>query len=263
MSSIARMMFEAASAVHGEFDPWEHINQAPWEAAARVVIDPDSDPQGVLTKERARTASFCMVQLARPYYWNPRLTYHNWQHIEQVFSAYNLLWGPPHPEVECAIAFHDCVYVPGTKGQGLNERLSADAFIHEYRKAFGLESKVIDHDFVYEIILATEVANHCSPTYRPASRYIARVMDADLHGLGARTYKQFVALQESVIQEFAGPGWSQNAEACHHQSARFLQQFIADDREYVYHTSEARDSWEERAVSNIQQYCDDHDGWNP
>lgn len=255
MISLAQLMYEAAAAVAGETASWDQAPQAPWEAAARVVLDGPSDAQGAYARAWARSACTLLSSVAHNYYWNPALTYHNWNHVQAMLTSYQKLWGTPHPEMHMAIVWHDAVYVPRAPDRA-NEDLSALAFRHEYARRFA-DTSVLDVEFVCEMIRATCVSNHVAPDYKPVSKYIARLLDVDLNSL-ATDYQAFVTTQDLGILEQKGALDLVNIDAYRGRRAEFLMQFVADERPFIYHTTEAREAFEERARYNILRYNDEH-----
>lgn len=189
-----------------------------------------------------------LVLRAASMYQDPLLRYHNWAHVESMLNAYTHFWGEPHNEVRLAIVYHDCVYVPGSPA-GMNEELSASAFEYAFRMMVPEDQRAgIDWEFVSEIIRATKVEHHLSPTYKPTSHYINRVLDCDLASL-ATDYHSFCLQQQRVRMEYTA---EPDTIASLRQHAEFLVRFL--DKEYIYHTTEARSEWEEGARSNIQRF---------
>ena len=198
------------------------------------------------------TALNSLIEAALPYYWNPSLTYHNWDHIDDVVRAHTELWGSPESAVLLAMVYHDCVYVPGAEA-GVNEELSALTFLREFNRLRPTWSDLsVASGFVCELILATRVSNHVSPDYLPRTQSEARVLDCDLAGFGL-PFPEFVARQDRVLIEFEGPNADLNA--LRSKAAKFLQQFVFPERVSIYHTFEARKAWEKQAVDNIHTYC--------
>lgn len=200
-------------------------------------------------------------------YANPTLYYHNWHHIQKMYTDYSRVFGEPSPEVALAIAYHDCVYVPGLRPglYGTNETLSAATFRHMYTHEFGAyeepegEMTVIDVDFVQELILATDLRNHVAPDYRPRGVPEQQLLDADLSSF-AGSYLEFMRHQDNVLLEALGPvqlSTEQGLRAARSKQAQFLDNFIAESRDYVYHTLPAREAWEDSARQNIMRFCDE------
>jgi len=256
LGRVARTAFIGEDPEHGDLQG-PHDDR--WNNVASTFLS--LTPGGSVRAVRARL----LFERAHGLYSNPCLRYHNWSHIQDVLAAYTALWGDPHPEVLLAIGYHDCVYVPGAE-PGVNERLSAQVFrnvhVHEFGPPADIEEHQehgdsIDVEFVVELVNATVVANHVSPTYAPKSVYEARLLDCDLNGLG-KPWPQFCAIQDAVLYEMLGPsGFAPSViegHRCH--QAEFLARFLQAPRPHVYHTAEARDRWEDQVQSNIGRFLD-------
>lgn len=139
-----------------------------------------------------------LINKAKKYYDVPKRAYHNWQHVLDCLTVVPHLTNstrfnmPMVESIQLAIAYHDAIYIPGSK---VNEQASADVFLYESK---GYTGTVLAKDEVVDAILAT--ANYMS--YDKNYPLITKVvLDADLHALQL-PYEQFKAKQQLVADEF-------------------------------------------------------------
>lgn len=203
--------------------------------------------------EREALVRSLMAAANNTYYGN--LPYHNWRHVCRVHQAYKELYGTCPDETGLAIAYHDAIYVPGAP-PGMNESMSALAFLHELRQR--VVTTDLDKMAVFNMIEATKVANHVSPTYVPGTLETARVLDCDLSELAKAVYTDFVVSQTNILIEVLGREYelASHEQLCVHQckQAAFLRQFL--ERPFIYHTAEARLAFEQTARANILKFVD-------
>ena len=201
-----------------------------------------------------------LVDLAERLYADPSLTYHNWGHIDAVERAYKKLFGTPTPEAAIAIAFHDCVYVPGAPA-GVNEDLSILQMRRAYREtAKEYSGELPDLKLIELMIESTKVNNHLSSVYMSVveddhgfgvAREVGKILDCDLNGFW-QTWRTFVELQDSIIYEYAGHLNDYELIEGRRRSAEFLKTFLHKDR--IYYTDEAHTKFEQFARSNLMKW---------
>ncbi|MDR6862789.1 hypothetical protein [Phycicoccus sp. 3266] len=170
----------------------------------------------------------------------PHRRYHTTRHLVEVFWALEDLEqaGALEPR-EATLGrlvgwFHDAVYDPSTPG-GDNEQASADLAVRDLR-ALGLAED--DVDTVRDLVVAT--TSHDLPD----SGLAAAFHDADLWILSAPP-ERYAQYTEQVREEYAAVP----DEAFRAGRAAVLRPFL--ERDCVYATSFARDTWEERARQNL------------
>lgn len=202
-----------------------------------------------------------LVDIAERLYVDTSLSYHNWGHIDAVGRAYKRLFGEAQSEERIAIAFHDCVYVPGAPA-GVNEDLS----ILQMRRAFRETAKnyggeLPDIKLIELMIESTKVANHLSDAYMSVieddhgfdtAERVGRVLDCDLNGF-AESYHGFVETQHDIIYEYAGYLTERELVDARKKSAEFLKQFLAKDR--IYYSDKAYLAYEDIARFNIKTWA--------
>lgn len=203
-----------------------------------------------------------LVDLAERLYADPSLTYHNWGHVESVMRAYKKLYGPPTPEAMIAIAFHDCVYVPGAP-TGVNEDLSILQMRRAFRETAKHYSGVLpDLKLIELMIESTKVNNHLSSVYMSVieddhgfavATEVGKVLDCDLSGFW-QTWRTFVDLQDAIIYEYAGhPVLDTDLMEGRRASAEFLKKFLHKDR--IYYTDAAHTTFEQAARANLMKWA--------
>lgn len=193
-------------------------------------------------------------------YANPLLWYHNWLHVSAVQQTYKRLYGVSCCVVDLAIAYHDCVYIPGAPS-GINEDLSAqtlrNAYTH-YSKQLGvtLEREI---NQAGEIIDCTKLKYHLSDealnerifSDENIRNLTARVLDCDLCAFAYPEYL-FIENQDNVIYEIVGEVQNADLISARRISAAFLNQFLL--RKTIYRTPEAIEQLEATARGNIQRW---------
>lgn len=201
-----------------------------------------------------------LLEHAEQLYANPLLWYHNWLHVRNVQQTYNRLYGAGGDAVDLAIAYHDCVYVPGAP-TGVNEDLSAltlrNAYTH-FSKQLGI---TLDREIeqACEIIDCTKLKYHLSDDALNEREFstentkilAARVLDCDLCAFAYQEYL-FTTNQDNVIYEFVGVTKHADLVSARRASAVFLNQFLL--RKTIYRTPEAIEQLEALARSNIQRW---------
>lgn len=221
-----------------------------------------SSAEEIASYRQQEEAEFCkrfisaLMSRAHELMSDSTLRYHNFEHVEGVFSAYSDLFAEEPTAIEsAAIAFHDVVYVPGS-APGVNEELSAIMLGRHLRD---IEDYLdgpsgIDVDAAKALILATKVENHISPTFdlTNPSQSVRRILDSDLAALASSDYMTFVKFQHNIIREYAGRLPMEQHESACQRSATFLAQFL--DKPFIYLTAEGRERYEPRARHNIRKY---------
>jgi predicted metal-dependent HD superfamily phosphohydrolase len=170
----------------------------------------------------------------------PHRHYHTTRHLVEVFWALEDL---EHANAiaprEAAVGrlagwFHDAVYDPGAPG-GENERASADLAVRQLT-SLGIASD--DLGTVRDLILSTELHR------LGAAGLLAAFHDADLWILGSPP-DRYDEYTRQVREEYAAVP----DDAFRAGRAAILRPFL--EREYVYATGFARESWGERARANL------------
>ncbi len=156
--------------------------------------------------------------------------YHDLRHIASclaVFDHYRELADDP-PSIELALWFHDLIY--DTRGKD-NERRSADAAL-AFLDGMDVRRRV------EELIMATR------HDVGPLAGDRAFMADIDLHVLGAgdSVYDAYAA---AIRKEYA---WVPEQDYAKGRAA-VLAGFLA--RDHIYHTTQFRESYEERARENL------------
>ena len=172
----------------------------------------------------------------------PHRRYHTTRHLVEVFWALeDLEQGGGIGAREATLGrlvgwFHDAVYeLSATAGD--NERASADLAV---RDLHALELEEDDVDTVRDLVVAT--TSHDLPDNGLAAAF----HDADLWILSAPP-DRYAQYTEQVREEYAAVP----DEAVRAGRAAVLRPFL--ERDCVYATSFARDTWEERARQNLAE----------
>lgn len=115
------------------------------------------------------------VDLLESQYAEPFRYYHNKTHVNTMLMNARQTYDKHHP-IMTAIAYHDVIYVPGSKN---NERLSAQLFkAHDEGTEFAIYE---DSVAIYNAILHT--ANHWAA--KPDKEWQAHMLDLDLLGFAS------------------------------------------------------------------------------
>lgn len=164
-------------------------------------------------------------------YTNRNRHYHNWQHIQQMISLWEVhkleLENPV--EVLLAIFYHDVIYKVTRKD---NEAKSASMALNHLENLKNLDSEKIKN-----LILATQF--HIAKTNDEKW-----LVDFDLHILGGhwedyRLYAQNVRKEYRIYPDFLyQPG-----------RKKALKHFL--EKEFIFQTKEFREKYEENARKNI------------
>jgi len=137
--------------------------------------------------------------------------YHNWEHIEEMFTLYKTYRERSALVSDCkqvtpfAILFHDIVYFPGCKSNEENSAKLAEFYLRPFEDKGVVEPIVLD--YVTRSILATQ--NHFTfetenDTYRYFVDYASAIeilLDLDLARL-AYPYEVFRDLNQKLRQEY-------------------------------------------------------------
>ena len=174
--------------------------------------------------------------------------YHNIQHALKVVDAVYYIKDEPSVALMMAAKWHDAVYVP-LAGTDANERCSAAALGVCYHR-LGID-KTPESDKVIadaqKLIMRTHVGVHLTDHRVDPESDQAVLNDADLSSL-AEAESTFFVNQINIIKENFGTPHDNIKD-----SAAFLGKFLTC-REYIYHTKNARELWEDKAKENIVNF---------
>jgi predicted metal-dependent HD superfamily phosphohydrolase len=167
-------------------------------------------------------------------YAEPQRHYHTLQHLEECFTALDLLRGQArHPgQIELALWYHDAVYDPR---RGDNEALSADLATKTLRLA-GADERLVER--IRCMIMATQ--GHEAGDDGDC----AILLDVDLAILGAAP-DRFAEYERQIRAEYAHVP----DEAYRTGRGRVLAAFLA--RPTIYGTAPFRERYEDRARRNL------------
>ena len=194
--------------------------------------------------------SFHIMNIIETFYNLPKRHYHNINHVEHCLKELDSIPGIliSRPILECAIWFHDIVYIPGKR---YNEQLSVDLF----NTVFGLGLPKFKYiEFVNRLILSTNISKALSNsihtiTESPYLREKKWISDIDLSILG-QDWKTFCEYDRTIELEFCSSGIP--IEAYKKGRREFFDKVLTWDT--IYLTEEFKPRYEKKARSNIKKW---------
>lgn len=186
-------------------------------------------------------------KILRSAYASPPRAYHSLHHVAELLEHFEWVqaehgWSQPN-EVECAIAFHDAVYVAGAKD---NEARSADLARHTLR------GSTIDCERVAWLILLTARHGHDPRSSGVAETDVDALhfLDADMAILGSSA-ERFAGYHRAIAEEYrAQLNPLVFATTFQIGRRRFLERLLAGKR--IYHTPLFHDRFDAAARRNLK-----------
>jgi predicted metal-dependent HD superfamily phosphohydrolase len=203
---------------------------------------------------KIRKALKVLRKAAKALYLSNGMEYHNWEHAKRVRRTVRTLYsGPEIRAVVLAADWHDAFYIPGSVS-GLNEQGSSDLLNGAYSKIRdrlkGKKQKKMDAIVIEAstLVCSTSVDMHLYKGTVVLDT-LAALLDADLCAL-ADNFDEFCTTQSNIlIENGASPFDIANLQ----KSSEFLFQFLSV-REFIFHTTAARERFEVAAKDNINRY---------
>ena len=173
------------------------------------------------------------LKAAEKYYSKDPKKYHTYWHVTNLFDLYNRHKDEFHKEFPTlnedalftAIAWHDCVYIPGCS---LNEYLSAQAYYRTMKENPRFSECVETYFPAYSIILSTKIGNEVLDTPEKMVMH-----DLDWSGF-CNYYHKMLENEEKILYEATCDG-RYNVKEVRKNQLNFYK-FIVDKDIYVTET---------------------------